>query len=132
MIKRGELEAAQAYLDKSLAIWQPIADQNPTNANLEGSFADAIEGLGDVYLAKGDVENAKKKFEESFEIYNRLNLQSAILRSLERLAKISSSNVTWRQVLFKAEKMKEQGILELRDAANLEDWRLKIITENKN
>jgi hypothetical protein len=30
-----------------------------------------------------------------------------------------------------AEKMKAQGTLELRDAANLEDWRLKSSAEKK-
>lgn len=131
MLKLGDLNAGQAYLEKSLEIWQSLVDKNPKHAKLQGSLADAIEGLGDVFLAKGDVENAKKKFEESFEIYRRLDLQSAILRSLDRLAKVPASNVTWTQVLLKAEKMKAEGILELRDAANLEDWRLKSTSEKK-
>ncbi len=91
----------------------------------------ALNELGDVLVAQGDLAGARQRFQDSLDIAKRLAdadpssavLQRDVAASLWRMASLPASGVTWQDVAAAFESMRSRGTLRPTDQAFAEEAR---------
>ena len=67
-VAQGDLAAALAAYQASLAIRERLADADPSNAGWQRDLSVSLEKLGDLKSARGDLDGALADFEQSLAI----------------------------------------------------------------
>ena len=118
-LERRDLADARAKYEACLAIRQRLAAADSSSAQLQNAVALDLEDLAGVAFDQNDAKTAQADYEASLAIRQRLAavyptnaaLQQLILRAMTRLARVTGSDATWRDVAVQYLRIKAAGEL---------------------
>lgn len=75
---QNDLQGSNRAFDRSIEIWQQIAEMDPGNKNARRDIALAKKNLAENYSVLGDVLRARASFSEAIQLFNSLKTENAL------------------------------------------------------
>jgi tetratricopeptide (TPR) repeat protein len=128
-VKAGNLSAARARFEQSLAISERLAKADPTAEAYQIGLSESLRKLGEVLAKSGDVPAARARLKQSVSIAEHLDkanpksaiAQRVLLWSYATRGKVTEESEWFQKALRLAERLKRAGQLTSEDEHMLEE-----------